>query len=271
MKRVAIVLNPFKQEANTIAEKCKAICIANSTEAVIIKPGDVLDASYQLLIVLGGDGTILHAISSVASHGIPILGINLGRVGFLTEVEPSQIEAALTLLFKGEYTLERRMLMQLKAPSGQEYIALNDVVLSRGTCARMIALDAFSSNTLIDHYIADGLIISTPTGSTAYSLSAGGPIVHPGVACFILSPICPHSLQSRPIVLSDREVLTIKLNSKESREGMIVTIDGQNSFAIENNQAITISRAPHDIPFIRFERERNFYNLLRTKLTDWSL
>lgn len=274
VRSIGILLNPSKEHAQAIAQTLR-LCAQRMGIACCFMDEDTGQAACanrpDALIVLGGDGTILRAVDFCAQHDIPILGVNLGRIGFLTELEPERAEEMLLALSKGEFVLEKRMLMQVTLPDGREMAALNDVVISRGTCSRMIALDAFAADAFIDHYIADGLIISTPTGSTAYSLSAGGPIVSPAVSCFILAPICAHSLKSRPIVLSDQEDLCIRLNMKEEREGMQATIDGQDMIPMKNQQSIRIRRAPRDIAFVRFAHSRNFFTLLRSKLSDWSL
>ena len=135
----------------------------------------------------------------------------------------------------------------------------------------MIALDALVGGALVDHYIADGVVLASPTGSTAYSLSAGGPIVSPDVPCFVLNPICPHTLQSRPIVLSAGEPVTLLLNMKEMREGMQLSIDGQAISRMRNGERLTVMRSPHDAQLARFSRARNFFSLLKDKLSQWSL
>ena len=135
----------------------------------------------------------------------------------------------------------------------------------------MIALDALVGSALVDHYIADGVVLASPTGSTAYSLSAGGPIVSPDVPCFVLNPICPHTLQSRPIVLSADEPVTLLLNMKEMREGMQLSIDGQAISRMRNGERLTVMRSPHDAQLVRFSRARNFFSLLKDKLSQWSL
>ena len=274
MQSIGILLNPSKGQASSIAATLRECALNMGMTCSFVVEDIEADAHAQrpdVLIVLGGDGTILRAVDYCSAHDIPILGINLGRVGFLTELDPERAQEMLSALVQGAYTLEKRMLMQVTLPNGETETALNDVVVSRGTSSRMIALDAATSDELIDHYVADGLIISTPTGSTAYSLSAGGPIVSPAVSCFILAPICAHSLKSRPIVLSDRETVQIALNMKEEREGMSLTIDGQQMIPIANRDSIWIRRAQRDIAFVRFSDKQNFFALLRTKLSDWSL
>ncbi len=283
IRSLGLTSNPNKKDGPMVARACLQICAELGIRAVVDErlsqslPGvcEAVSATpargVDALVVLGGDGTILRAVPDAALADIPILGVNLGRVGFLAEVEPEQLREALTELCAGRYRAEHRMMLEILIEGHESIYALNEVVLSRGTCARMVGFDAYVGGTLVDHYIADGLVLSAPTGSTAYSLSAGGPIVSPDVSCFILSPICPHSLQSRPIVLSDKEIVTLGINAGEPREGMAVCVDGQRTYAVHNHECIRIRRAGRDARFIRFQSERNFFTLLRSKLSQWSL
>ena len=228
----------------------------------------------DMLFVFGGDGTVLRALDMYVDRDIPILGINLGRLGFLLETQTQELPDALDMLVRGEYAIERRMMLKVEGmcngKPGSAY-APNEVSVSRGLSQRMIALDALVGGTLVDHYIADGVVLASPTGSTAYSLSAGGPIVSPDVPCFVLNPICPHSLQSRPIVLSAAEQVTLLLNMKEMRDGIQLSIDGQAVSRMRNGERLTVTRSPHDAQLVRFPRERNFFSLLKDKLSQWSL
>lgn len=234
-----------------------------------LRAGDV-DAVF----VFGGDGTMLRALNRYACYGLPLLGINLGRVGFLLELQEDELTCALDLICRQEYQVEHRMMLRIQAhcQGGDiDTYAVNEVSISRGLSQRMIALDAFVGSTLVDHYIADGVVVASPTGSTAYSLSAGGPIVSPDVHCFVLNPICPHTLQSRPIVLSHRERITLRIRMKEERPGILLSIDGQGVCQMRNLEEATVSRSPYDAKLIRFDKERNFFSLLRDKLSQWSL
>lgn len=232
-------------------------------------PGEI-----DVIFVFGGDGTMLRALDLYVDCGIPLLGINLGRLGFLLETETEELPAALDMLCRGQYEIERRMMLCVEARCGGQEIlayATNEVSVSRGLSQRMIALDVSLGHALVDHYIADGVVLASPTGSTAYSLSAGGPIVSPDVPCFVLNPICPHALQSRPIVLSAAERVTIAINMKEMREGIQLSVDGQAICQMQNREQITVSRSRHDGLLIRFPKERNFFSLLKDKLSQWSL
>ena len=231
-------------------------------------------ARIDMIFVFGGDGTMLRALDLYVDRDIPMLGINLGRLGFLLETQIHELPEAFDALIKGEYTIEHRMMLHVDGICEGKTVrayATNEVSISRGLSQRMIALDARIGETLVDHYIADGVVRASPTGSTAYSLSAGGPIVSPDVPCFVLNPICPHSLQSRPIVLSANEKVTLALNMKEMREGIQLSVDGQAISCMRNGENITVSRSKHDAQLVRFPRERNFFSLLKDKLSQWSL
>ncbi len=232
-------------------------------------PGEI-----DLILVFGGDGTMLRALDSFVSCNIPMLGVNLGRMGFLLETQPDELAQALERIKAGKYEIERRMMLRVEGYCGGKPIcahATNEVSISRGLSQRMIALDAYVGDMLVDHYIADGLVLSSPTGSTAYSLSAGGPIIAPDVQCFLLNPICPHTLTARPIVLSAKERVRLKIHMKEMREGIQLSVDGQAVCEMRNMEEVSIIRSPHDALLIRFSRERNYFSLLKDKLSQWSL
>ena len=223
--------------------------------------------TVDMLFVFGGDGTVLRALDMYVDRDIPILGINLGRLGFLLETQTQELPEALDMLVRGEYAIERRMMLYAEGMCNGKPVsayATNEVSISRGLSQRMIALDALVGGALVDHYIADGVVLASPTGSTAYSLSAGGPIVSPDVPCFVLNPICPHTLQSRPIVLSADEPVTLLLNMKEMREGMQLSMNGKGNAArhggINGDLLILIEEEPHP-ELIRDENDL-LYNLL---------
>lgn len=228
----------------------------------------------DLILVFGGDGTMLRALDSYVNCNIPMLGVNLGRMGFLLETQPQELAEALDRIKTGRYDIERRMMLRVEGFCSGRHIcahATNEVSISRGLSQRMIALDAYVGDMLVDHYIADGLVLSSPTGSTAYSLSAGGPIIAPDVQCFLLNPICPHTLTSRPIVLSAKEHIRLKIHMKEMREGIQLSVDGQAISEMRNMEEISVIRSPHDALLIRFGKERNYYSLLKDKLSQWIL
>lgn len=220
----------------------------------------------QCIITLGGDGTFLRAARYMAPYGIPILGINMGTLGFLTEIEISEIEEALEKLFLGQYWIEDRMMLEAKIKRKGEiiksYRGLNDVVINKGPLARLITLEIYVDEEFVTTYKADGVIIASPTGSTAYSLSAGGPIVYPEIEVAILTPICPHTLDARPIVLPS--YTTVRVNIINQAESML-TIDGQNGFKLKKNDEIIIAKAPYSVHMIRI-KEKRFFSVLREKI-----
>lgn len=293
IRQVMLYLNKDKTPVYEAAKRCVQACLANGITPVFFaqdKPElqaqmpellpscrlmeKPVQGMIDLLFVLGGDGTVLRALDEYVTFEIPVLGIHLGRMGFLLETQVKEIDEAVSLLHRGEYEIERRMMLMVNAQAGDcrmTRYAVNEVSISRGLSQRMIAVDARVGDELVEHYIADGVLVSSPTGSTAYSLSAGGPIIDPGMHCFLLCPICPHSLQSRPIVLSCEEPVTLKINMREEREGIQLSVDGQAIREMRNQECVKISRSPHDALLIRFKKERNFFSLLKEKLSQWSL
>lgn len=219
----------------------------------------------EAIMAVGGDGTLLRANSLALNFGLPVLGVNIGRVGFLTEIEMEQLDKAVEKLATGDYSIETRMM--LCASVGEVSAnAVNDVVISRGGYSRLIGVDAWVNDDQVGHYVGDGLIISTPTGSTGYSLSAGGPIICPDVSCMLLTPICAHSLQHRPVVTSADQVITIRLNDDVPA---MVSIDGQEAIPFTQGQLLTITKAEQPARFIRLE-PKSFFSKIRIKLSEWS-
>lgn len=219
----------------------------------------------EAILSVGGDGTLLRANSLSMQLDLPLLGVNIGRVGFLAELEMDQLKKAFEKLAGDEYTIQERMMLKLSLGDQTAY-ALNDVVVSRGGYARLIGMDAYVDQDLVGHFIADGLIVSTPTGSTGYSLSAGGPIICPEVECMLLTPVCAHSLQHRPVVTSASQTVVIRLT--ETVQAM-VSVDGQEIFTLHANQALTVTRASRPARFVRLE-PRSFFSTIRIKLSEWS-
>ena len=220
------------------------------------------------IVAVGGDGTLLRANQLAIGKNIPLIGINMGRIGFLAEVEMVQLPEACQKLKRGEYYLENRMMLEANLGGEVSSLALNDVVVSRGGYARLIAVKAWVDNKLVGRYIADGLIVSTPTGSTGYSLSAGGPIVFPGVECVVISPICAHSLQHRPVVISAQQTVMLELDGGPLEKAQI-SIDGLEPAFLSAKQKITITCAEKRAQFIRFDH-KDFFQIIRQKLSEWS-
>jgi NAD+ kinase len=222
----------------------------------------------DLLLTLGGDGTLLRGARMVAPFGIPVLGVNLGRLGFLTSVAPEELDSALRSVMAREVVYDERMLLRIVAENGEgapigNHLALNDAVLHRGGIARMIGISVHAHGQEVGTYSADGLILATPTGSTAYSLSAGGPIVSPSVHCIIATPICPHTLAVRPLVLPAWE--TVRVDVRAPREGVVLTVDGQEGTQLAVGDRVVVRRAEEVLRLVRFPGQA-FFPTLRRKL-----
>ncbi len=220
----------------------------------------------QLIIVLGGDGTLLSAARVIAGRDIPLLAVNLGSLGFLTSITLDELYPELERALRGEHRIGRRRMLDCELLRDGEivaaYSALNDVVITKSMMARMIDLDTHVDNHFVAAYKADGLIISTPTGSTAYSLSAGGPIIFPSVAALCLTPICPHMLTNRPVIVPDTSVIQIV---SRGTEGTFLTIDGQVGEPISKGDRIVCRSSSNAISLIRPPRML-FFDVLREKL-----
>jgi NAD+ kinase len=221
----------------------------------------------DMIIVLGGDGTMLNVARLVCERGVPILGVNLGGLGFITEVQKEEVCNAMDKTLSGEYSIEDRLMLTAHihrhGEKITEYTVLNDVVINKGALARIIDLETYINKAYVTIFKADGLIVSTPTGSTAYSLSAGGPVLYPTLDCIVLTPICPHTLTNRPTVLPDDVLIEIILKSVS--EDVFLTLDGQVGFSLRKDDVVEIKRSPFKtrliIPF-----ERDYFQILRTKL-----
>jgi NAD+ kinase len=239
--------------------------LADQPEA--IQPKTSLPALVDMIMVLGGDGTLLSVARLIGEHQVPILGVNLGSLGFLTEVTLDEMYLALDDVLAQRFAVTRRMLVNASVARDDEhiaeYLALNDVVLTKGALARMIDLHIRINADNVTTCKADGLIIATPTGSTAYNLAAGGPIVHPDMHALIMTPICPHTLTNRPIVLPDDVEITITLKSEN--EDVFLTLDGQVGFAMRYQDTVRVHKAASTITLIQPPR-RSYFEVLRTKL-----
>lgn len=232
------------------------------------RAADSLYDGINLALVLGGDGSLLSAANTAAMLNIPILGVNLGHLGFLAQIEKENMEESLAKLLAGEYTIEERMMLSgtICQANGETSVihALNDIVISRNESSRLIDMDVYIDGNFIDDYKADGMIIATPTGSTAYSMSAGGPIVDPAVQSVLITPICPHKLYSRTIVVPDNCEITMTINNKNPRSA-VVTADGRGNIVFAKGDHLTIKRSDFCARLIRF-RDSRFYNMLHEKL-----
>jgi NAD+ kinase len=226
-----------------------------------------IGALVDLLVVFGGDGTILRTARLVREMDVPIVGINLGAFGYLTEVNLSEMFSAMEVILSGEVQVEKRMMLDVAMNGGEENFregtVLNDVVISRGNLSRIVELETAVDGSYLTTFKADGLIIATPTGSTAYSLAAGGPIVFPELNSIIMNPICPHTLTNRPIILQENAVIKVTLWTAE--QGATLTLDGQVSFTVKSGDSVTIRKSRHVTTLVS-SPHRTYMEILRTKL-----
>ncbi len=237
---------------------CREICRAEELEGL------------DILLVLGGDGTILNFAAECACRSIKILGINFGHMGFLAEFDESQLDEAVKLVLSGKYSTKKRTMLEI-GYGEKNFYALNDLVIQRNTggshFCNTVNIHAEIDGTTVDNFSSDGIIVSTPTGSTAYSLSAGGSVLAPDVNAFILTPICPHSLHSRPVVYGDNSVLS--LTAFDTREQLVMIADGRIIAAFGNGERVTVKKSRHAAEFIVKDKD-NFFNKLLLKLNIWS-
>jgi NAD+ kinase len=243
---------------------------ANSLNGASARTGrsrqQVAEAS-DLLLVLGGDGTLLSAGREAAPRGIPVLPINMGSLGFLTSFTVDELYPALEATLMGNFEITERILLLVECknysgPDSRQRV-INDAVVHKGTLARMIELELHIDGGFVCRYRADGLIVATPTGSTAYSMSAGGPIVHPDVQSIVITPICPHTLSDRPVVVSN--TAQIELRISESSQSVLLTLDGQTGVPLETGERVRITRAPEKLKLIH-PPNKTYFEILRSKL-----
>jgi NAD+ kinase len=239
--------------------------LAPAQGARVVEEGELIEL-VDLLVVLGGDGTLLHGAALVAERKVPILGINLGHLGFLTSCAPADALVALERAVAGQLPIEERLRLRCEVVRGSgerlQRFACNDAVVSQGALARLIEFDAFLDGHLITRYRADGLIVATPTGSTAYNLAAGGPIVAPEVAAFVVTPICPHTLTHRPVVVPASSRMTVRLGLPA--EHVMLTIDGQWGTALSDGDRVEISAASPPLLLVR--SSQSYFDVLREKM-----
>ena len=277
-KTIGIAGKPHKEDVKHTASRLanwlrmRGITVALEDHLGDIPPDphpsrEELSGNADMIIVLGGDGTLLSVARAVGNNRVPILGINMGGLGFLTDITLSEMFPLLEEILEGNYTIRHRMLLRttITRKNGTEktFQALNDVVINKGALARIIDIKAAINGEYLTTYRSDGLIVATPIGSTGYSLSAGGPIVCPGVKGIIITPICPHTLTNRPILIKENDTVTLTLLSKEDE--VIVTVDGQVGHPIGYEDTVNIAKSKNSIAMI-VPPGKNYYEILRTKL-----
>jgi NAD+ kinase len=265
-------VKPTLQGVVTWLRERQITVLLDTTSAIMLsEQGGIqktqLAGKADVLLVLGGDGTILNAARLAAERSIPILGVNMGGLGFLTEVRLDNLYESLERVFANDYVLDERLMLQAHVHRHGETVArsivLNDIVITKGTLARMIELKIAIQGQFVTNLRADGLIVGTPTGSTAYSLSAGGPIINPAVQSLILTPISPHTLTHRPLIVPLDAEIEVTLTSKD--DGAMATLDGQVGIAMTQGDTAVIQASEHRTKLIRFP-ESHYYEVLREKL-----
>lgn len=280
MKRVGLVAKPHAEGLSDLlhqllpwlAQRNVEVFLDTATAAAIGATPSYEKAALpelvELMIVLGGDGTLLSVARLLEEHDIPILGVNLGGLGFLTETTAPELCPALERILDGHYTLQQRIRLKTfihrQGKRLPQATVLNDVVINKGALARIINLETYVDNLYLTTYRADGLIVSTPTGSTAYSMAAGGPILYPNINALILNPICPYTLGQRPLVLSDTAKIEVMLQTSD--EDVLVTLDGQVGITLHYRDVVEIQRAATPIKLIRAARSDHYFQTLRKKL-----
>ena len=282
--RFAIFGNEFQAKKSLAIHKIVAILQQHEAEIIMDKPfykfvtegqhmdisvdevfeGDDFNADFA--ISMGGDGTLLKTAARVYAKSIPVVGVNIGRLGFLADVNPSDIEKAVTVLYKGKYKVHEHNVIKIETENGDGVLdspyALNDIAVLKRDLASMISIRVNVNNDYLMTYQADGLIVTTPTGSTAYSLSNGGPIITPGTNAMCLTAVAPHSLNVRPIVVPDSAVITLKVESRS--HNFLVAVDGRST-SLDEGTVVKISKAPYSARIVRFS-DRKYFSTLRKKM-----
>ncbi len=285
MKKICIIVNSFKDKDLCLTERIKKKIVDNDGECIVVTVGQQTEEEHvdyarniisseldiECAIVVGGDGTILQATKDLYDYDIPIIGINLGTVGFLAEVEIDKVDDALERLINDDYYTQERILLTGKIIRDNEEIyldtALNDIVVSRFGLSRVMAMEVYVNDELVNTYNGDGMIVSTPTGTTGYNLSAGGPIAKPDAQLLMITPICVHSLYNRSVVVSASDKITIRIVEKRHNqpEEAMVTFDGRAGFKIGANDLIQISKSDKVIKLIKLE-DKKFFDIVREKI-----
>jgi NAD+ kinase len=277
MQKVGVLFNPKIAEASQLAtvvshwlERRSVQHWVSSTDEGQVPDQDLSESS--LLVVIGGDGTTLMAGRLAAPYDVPIFGINLGRVGFLSEADPTAWQDKLNKVLEGQHWLERRLMLEARVIRNGNILshltALNDVVVSRGAQVRVVRFHLFVDGDHVTTYTADALISATPTGSTAYSLAAGGPLLPPQLQNYLVLPVAPHLSFERPLVLHQEAIVKIKV---QTDYGATVTADGQNAFELQDGDEVDISKHSCESIFARVDEPSYFYHRLMQRLSYWSL
>lgn len=273
MKRFCVITNRSKDSENAVTKQTESLIESFGGKCILL--GDPRNKNVEIpecdcIIVLGGDGTILETARAVGEREIPMVGINLGTLGFLSVIDKSKIEYAVKELIEENYRIENRMLLKVTSSSGGKLstcLALNDVTITRSGLSRLIKTDVFVNGETVGSYSGDGCLVATPTGSTGYNLSAGGPIVTPEAKLMCITPICPHTFNSRTIVVSGEDKVRIVVGEQKKSQDTesFATIDGQMAVRLNAGDFIDVEQAKTVVKFIRFP-EHSYFNVLNSKL-----
>lgn len=269
-KRIGLVIkndDKAEKKARELEKKLGSQCVVVDVQHS--QPKDIPDDLLSM-IVLGGDGTFLSAARFIEDRDIPLMGVKFGEVGFLAETTEDNLDTAIAAMLEGKYLIQKRSRLDIKVVRDNQQIidvdVLNDAVINKSALSRLASCAVYLDSTYLTTYRADGLIVGTPTGSTAYSLAAGGPVVHPSVPSIILTPICPFTLTNRPLIIPDSTKIEIRLEG--SPEDIVLTLDGQEGFEMDPGDKIFIKKSRNDIKMISFE-EQSYFKVLKTRLK-WS-
>ncbi len=277
--KIGLIVNFDKVNAADTAKKIVRICEENAAtvlgvENCFFEPDRICADNEEVMkncdiaVTVGGDGTIIHNAKFAALYNKPLLGVNLGRIGFVANIEPDELDE-MYRLFTGEYDLQRRMLLDItvnKDGESRSFTAVNEAVIHRDSLSSMADISVSLDNERIITYRADGMLFATPTGSTAYSFSAGGPVLQPQLKCILLTPVCPHALSSRQVVFNEDAVLSAHVHERSDSK-CYMTVDGQNYITISSDDEITIRKSSLELQLIIL-KEKNFYKLLNEKLKE---
>lgn len=276
INKIGLVVNQLKSEAIKLVPEIKSLLDKYSIDC-IYSPDLYMNESNvsyfkdaDMIMVLGGDGTLLNVARISGKCNIPILGVNFGTLGFIAEIEPQDYKAAIESVAAGEYFISERIVLEATIYKANGdiniYYGLNDVVISKGGNARMLSIDAFVNDSFLVNYNADGIIIAGPTGSTAYNLSAGGPVIHPEVRALVLTPICPHTIGERPLVIPHYETIKICFSENKEQQHGVFSMDGQINVDFSSDDYVVIKVADYTIKFVELSQS-NFYHKLRSRLS----
>ena len=278
--KIALIVNEDKERAFEVASQAAALLTSAGAEiytsgncridgAICVGTAQEVIRDTDITVTVGGDGTIIHNAKFAALYKKPLLGINLGRIGFVANIEPDEL-SELSKLLTGDYRIQSRMLLEItvdKDGARSRYTAVNEVVLHRDTLANLIDISVELGEERMISYRADGMLFSTPTGSTAYSFSAGGPVIEPDMRCILLNPICPHALSTRPVVFGEDSVLRASVWPSSTFK-CYLTVDGQYHIPISSDDTLTVKKSPLELSLVIL-KEKNFYKLLSEKLKEF--